>query len=196
MQVILIHGNGGCTAGDFWYPRVAEECAALGLTVVNQTFPDNVKARAEFWLPHLEALGADEDTILIGHSSGAVAAMRYAETHRLLGSILVGVCYTDLGDSGEAASGYYRAPWAWERIRDHQEWIAIYHSVDDPHIPANEPRFVAARLECQYFEFQDRGHFLDAGALPEAVPYLKRKLAGRRGHVNYGAQSFPNSKPL
>ena len=179
-KVIIIHGNGGCTAGDFWYPRVEQECAALGLTVVNETFPDNVKARAAYWLPHLEELGADEDTILIGHSSGAVAAMRYVETHRVLGSILVGVCHTDLGDSGEAASGYYRAPWQWDRIRDHQQWIAIYHSVDDPHIPAAEPRFVAAQLKCPYFEFQDRGHFLDADALPEAVPYLKRKLAGSR----------------
>jgi predicted alpha/beta hydrolase family esterase len=180
VKAIIIHGNGGCTAGDAWYPRMEEECAALGLTVVNQTFPDNVKARATIWLPHLESLGAGDDTILIGHSSGAVAAMRYAETHRLLGSILVGVCHTDLGDSGEAASGYYRAPWQWDRIRDNQQWIAIYHSVDDPHIPAAEPRFVAARLQCQYFEFEDRGHFLERDALPEAGAYLRRKLAALR----------------
>jgi pimeloyl-ACP methyl ester carboxylesterase len=128
--VILIHGNGGCTAGDIWFPWLERECAALGLRVINQTFPDNVKARARFWLPHLEQLGADENTILIGHSSGAVAAMRYAETHRLFGSILVGVCHTDLGDSGEAESGYYSAPWQWERIRDNQRWIAIYQSSD------------------------------------------------------------------
>jgi pimeloyl-ACP methyl ester carboxylesterase len=176
VKVIFIHGNGGCTAGDFWYPRVERECADLGLTVVNTTFPDNVRARARFWLPFLEELGAGEDTILIGHSSGAVAAMRYAETHRLLGSILVGVCHTDLGDAGEAASGYYSEPWQWDRIRDHQRWIAIYQSTDDPHIPVGEARFVAARLRCNYFEFEDRGHFVDPGALPEAVPYLRRKL--------------------
>ncbi len=176
MKVIIIHGNGGSTAADAWYPRVARECAALGLPVVNTTFPDNVKARAKFWLPFLAELGADEETVLIGHSSGAVAAMRYAEEHRLLGSILVGVCHTDLGDGGEAASGYYREPWQWDRIRAHQQWIAIYHSTDDPHIPVREPRFVAARLGCAYFEFTDRGHFVDPDALPEAVPYLQRKL--------------------
>ena len=176
MQVIVIHGNGGSTAADAWYPRVERECAALGLAVVNRTFPDNVKARARFWLPFLEELGADEETVLIGHSSGAVAAMRYAETHRLLASILVGVCHTDLGDGGEAASGYYREPWQWEDIRRHQQWIAIYHSIDDPHIPVREPRFIAAQLRCAYFELADRGHFVDPDALPEAVPYLKRKL--------------------
>ena len=175
-KVIFVHGNGGCTAGDGWYPRLENECAALGLDVVNQTFPDNVKARARFWLPHLEALGADQNTILIGHSSGAVAAMRYAETHRLLGSILVSVCHTDLGAPGEAESGYYSAPWQWDRIRDNQQWIAIYQSTDDPHIPISEARFVAKQLECSYFELDGRGHFVEAGALPEAAPFLRRKL--------------------
>jgi hypothetical protein len=102
--------------------------------------------------------------------------MRFAETHRLLGSILVGVCHTDMGDSGEAASGYYSAPWQWDRIRENQEWIAIYASTDDPHIPIAEPRFVAKQLRCSYFELDDRGHFTDARALPEVVPFLKRKL--------------------
>ena len=93
-NVILIHGNGGSTAADIWLPFLERALTALGLVVINQTFPDNVKARARYWLPFLEELGANEHTILIGHSSGAVAAMRYAETHRLWGSILVGVCHT------------------------------------------------------------------------------------------------------
>ncbi len=175
-RAILIHGNGGCTAADIWLPSVERELTVLGLDVTNHTFPDNVKARASHWLPHLEELGADENTILIGHSSGAVAAMRYAETHRLLGSILVGVCYTDLGDSFEAASGYYAAPWQWPRIREHQQWIAIYNSVDDPHIPIAEPRFIATQLKCSYFEFEDRGHFTDSREFPEVVQFVRRKL--------------------
>jgi hypothetical protein len=39
-----------------------------------------------------------------------------------------------------------------------------------------EPRFVAKQLKCSYFEFDDRGHFVDAGAVPEIVPWLERKL--------------------
>jgi len=175
-KAVLIHGNGGCTAGDIWLPWVEREVRALGIDVINVTFPDNVKARASYWLPFLEQLDADENTILIGHSSGAVAAMRYAETHRLLGSILVGVCHTDLGDSGEAASGYYRDPWQWQRIREHQQWVAIYSSTDDPHIPIKEPRFVAAQLKCSYFEFDDRGHFVDSRQFPEVVQFVKRKV--------------------
>lgn len=175
-KVILVHGNGGCTAGDIWLPFLERELSAIGLGVINRTFPDNVKARARFWLPFLEGLGADEHTILIGHSSGAVAAMRYAETHRLLGSVLVSPCYTDLDDPFEAASGYYQAPWRWEQIRENQQWIAIYHATDDPHIPAVQARFIAAQLKCSYFEFTDRGHFVDSREFPEVLAYVKGRV--------------------
>jgi serine hydrolase len=175
-KAILIHGNGGCTAGDIWLPWVERELSAAGLDVINRTFPDNVKARARYWLPFLEELGADDQTILIGHSSGAVAAMRYAETHRLLGSVLVGVCHTDLGDAFEAASGYYDAPWQWDRIRSNQRWIGIYQSSDDPLIPVAEARFVAAQLKCSYFEHSDRGHFIDSREFPELVAFVRRQL--------------------
>jgi pimeloyl-ACP methyl ester carboxylesterase len=174
-KVILIHGNGGSTAGDIWLPWLERELTRLGLEVINQTFPDNVKARARYWLPFIDELGADAHTILIGHSSGAVAAMRYAETHRLAGSVLVGVCHTDLGDRGEAASGYYREPWQWQRIRENQEWIGVFSSDDDPCIPVSEARFVAAQLRCKYFEFTGRGHFMDA-ELPEVLQFVRRQL--------------------
>jgi len=176
IKAILIHGNGGCSAADYWLPWLERELTALGLEVINRTFPDNIKARARVWLPHLEALGADENTILIGHSSGAVAAMRYAETHRLLGSILVGVCHSDLGDAFERASGYYDAKWQWQHIRDHQQWMAIFNSTDDPHIPIAEARFVAAELRCSYYEFTDRGHFVNQRDFPELVDLVRRKI--------------------
>jgi predicted alpha/beta hydrolase family esterase len=175
-KAILIHGNGGCTAGDIWLPWVERELTGLGLDVINQTFPDNIKAHASAWLPHLESLGADELTILIGHSSGAVAAMRYAESHRLAGSVLVGVCHTDLGDAFERASGYYTARWNWQQIRENQPWIAVFSSSDDPHIPIAEPRFVASQLRCSHFEFHDRGHFVDQARFPELVDVVRRKL--------------------
>lgn len=176
VKAILIHGNGGSTAADIWLPWVERELSTLGLSVINRTFPDNVRARAQFWLPFLDELGADANTILIGHSSGAVAAMRYAETHPLLGSVLVGVCHTDLGDSGEAASGYYSEPWNWQAIRENQQWIAIYNSTDDPHIPVREARFVASQLRCSYFESHDRGHFTGSREFPELVDFIRRRI--------------------
>ena len=51
-----------------------------------QNFPDPVKARESVWIPFMQdELQCDADTIIVGHSSGAEAAMRYAETHKVKG---------------------------------------------------------------------------------------------------------------
>jgi len=36
---------------------------------------------------------------------------------------------------------------------------------------------VAAQLRCSYFEFTDRGHFVNARQFPEIVDLVRRKLS-------------------
>ena len=46
-----------------------------------------VSVFSSIWLPFMkDELGVDENTIIIGHSSGACAAVRFAETHKVLTS--------------------------------------------------------------------------------------------------------------
>ncbi len=170
-KFILIHGNGGGNSNDAWLPYVEKELVAAGFEVINRSFPDPGPARAKYWLPFIEELGADENTIIIGHSSGAVAAMRYAQDHQIYGSVLVGACYTDLGEPSEKISGYYDTPWDWESIKANQRWILQYASPDDPFIPISEPRFIQKKLSAKYFELTKRGHFQDNTfpELPQAV---------------------------
>ena len=53
--------------------------------------PDPDLARMRYWLPFIEKnLKADSNSIIIGHSTGAVACMRYLASHQPLGA-----CYTD-----------------------------------------------------------------------------------------------------
>ena len=174
-RVILIHGNGGGTGQDHWQPVVKAALEAAGIPCESPDFPDATLARSEYWLPFLETLGADVETVLVGHSSGAIAALRYAETHPLLGSVLVGAYHTDLDLESEKLSGYFETPFDWEAIRKNQSWIAIYASVDDPFIPIAEPRYLAQQLSAEYFEFTDRGHFMSP-EFPELIALLKQKL--------------------
>ena len=175
-NVIIIHGNGETTIDDCWYETVARQIGALGLEVVAQTMPMAATAPAHIWLPHIEEeLGANENSILVGHSSGAIAAMRYAETHQIYGSVLVGAYHTDLGNFYERRSGYFNKPWDWGSIRANQRWIAQFASTDDPFIPVEEPRYVRDKLGADYREFTDRGHFQDGG-FPELTAVIEEKL--------------------
>lgn len=177
-RVILIHGNGESHGEMEWFPAVRRDLLAAGIPTISPDFPEAEIAPMNKWLPFLEELGADENTILIGFSSGAIAAMRFAQTHRIAGSVLVGTYHTDLDDESERMSGYFDAPWDWGRIRQNQGWISIFASADDPYIDISEPRFVRDKLDAQYFEFADRGHFMDGDGceFPELVAHVIERV--------------------
>lgn len=180
VKVILIHGNGGGKASDNWLPYVKKALETLQIEVIARDFPDSQLARASYWIPFLkDELKADAETVIVGHSSGAVCALRYAEKYPLLGSILVGGYYTDLGMSSEKQSEYFDADWQWDTIRKNQQWIIQFASTDDPWIPVEEPRHIHKMLQTEYHEFHDRGHFGGDRVVPEfkeCVRELQKKL--------------------
>jgi len=184
MKVIFVPGNGGGGPNDNWFPWLKRELEVLGIEVVASEFPDNYLARESYWVPFLKnTLKVDEETVLIGHSSGAIAAMRLAETDKLLGTVLVGAYHTDLGISTEKQSGYFDRPWNWEAIKKNQKWIIQFASENDPWIPIEEARFVHQKLDTEYHEFLDQGHFggdYRKLEFPELFAALKKRIEKNR----------------
>ncbi len=181
MRAIFIHGNGNSTPQDNWFPYLKRELEALGIKVDAPQFPDAMLARSSYWLPFLEKeLKADERTFIVGHSSGAIAAMRYAEKHRILGSALIGTYYTDLGIQPEKLSGYFDAPWDWEAIKKNQSWIIQFAGANDPWIPLHEAHVVRDKLATDYYESQDQGHFggdYYKETFPELLEAIKKRIS-------------------
>ena len=160
MKVVFVPGNGNSTTHDNWFPSVQKSLQDQKIEVIAAEFPDPELARESFWIPFLkDEIGVDDQTILVGHSSGAAASMRFAESHQILGSCLVGAYHTDLDMETEKQSGYFDRPWDWEKINNNQKWIALFASEDDPWIPITEPRFIFQKLNCEYHEFKNQGHF-------------------------------------
>ena len=185
MKIILIPGNGNTDINDIWFPYVKHSLELKGFEVIARNMPDPELAHKDIWLPFIRnELCADGNTIAIGHSSGAVALMRYLENTKLLGVILIGACYTDLGYVSERESGYYELPWEWNTIKENAEWIIQYASQDDPYIPITEPRYIHDRLNSEYHEYTDQGHFgedINKTEFPELVNDILRKVANRIG---------------
>lgn len=122
--------------------------------------PDPYVARKSIWLPYMrDVLKVDESTILIGHSSGAEAALRFLENDKVAYCVLVSACYTDLGCSNEKASGYYDDPWNWGAISKNAQKIIQYHSKDDKSVPVEEGRHVANAIASEFHELDGKLHF-------------------------------------
>lgn len=178
-KVLFIPGNGGGSPQDNWFPWLQRELENLGIAVIASEFPDNDLARESYWLPFLKELKADAQTVLVGHSSGAIAAMRFAETNPILGSVLVGAYHTDLGFPKEKESGYFNRPWNWDAIIKNQKWIVQFSGINDPWIPIEEARFLHEKLHTEYYESLTDGHFggdYEKLDFPELLNILKEKL--------------------
>ncbi|CAE8722704.1 unnamed protein product, partial [Polarella glacialis] len=91
-RVVIVPGNGGGSVWDSnWYGWLALELRKRGVEVALMDMPDPVRARENVWLPFIVdtlagGMASLADTVVVGHSSGAVAAMRLAERHQLRGA--------------------------------------------------------------------------------------------------------------
>ena len=121
------------------------------------------------------ASGADpKNVILVGHSSGAQAALRYAELYAVQGIVLVSATYSDLGDADERASGYYpqpnnngkngeRNPYLFANMKENCKNWHQFHSDDDPFIPLHEAEKIrdGLGLSQTYHMLPGRSHYFD-----------------------------------
>ena len=181
-KIIIIPGNGGSNIEtDVWYAWLKAKLIEKGFDVIAENMPDADLARKEYWLPWIKekSQGADK-IILIGHSSGAVAILRYVENHAVEGVALVAASYTNLGSETEKASGYFDEPWKWEKIKRNAGWIIQFASTDDPYIPIKEARFIHKKINSEYYEYSNQKHFSrdTSGKItfPELFAAIKKKL--------------------
>lgn len=174
-RIVYIHGNGATHWSFAWAPWLKQKLEEAGYETFFETMPDSVIARAKWWLPFLEKhVKPGENDVLVGWSSGAVAAMRYAEEHKIKGSVLIGPSSSDLGDELEKQSGYFDTPWQWQKIKEHQEHIALFCSDNDPFVPQREFDIVAKELQPEVIKLPGRGHFMDETTFPELLEYIVR----------------------
>jgi uncharacterized protein len=173
-RAIFVHGNQSTHWSFAFAPWLKSELEKLGFETFFETLPDSIIARSEYWLPFLkDHIKAGENDIIIGWSSGAVAAMRYAETNKIKGSVLISPCYTDLGDELEKQSGYYDSPWDWESIKANQGKIALIYGDDDPYIPQDQFEHIASKLNPDEFKIHKGKHFIEFNEFPQVLEYIK-----------------------
>lgn len=172
-RIVFLHGNQSTHWAFAWVSWLKKELEKRGYKTFFETFPDSIIARSKYWLPFLEEhIKAGKNDVLVGWSSGAVAAMRYAEKHKVRGSILVSPSYTDLHDELEKQSGYFDKHWNWKKIRSNQQHIALFHSDNDPFIPVDQFEFIAQQLKPTVLKINGAGHFIERKKFPELLTYL------------------------
>eukprot|EP00971_Amphidinium_carterae_P064749 1282832-Amphidinium_carterae.1 len=168
-KVIIVPGNGdGDVRRGNWYHWLEVELTARNVEVALDNMPDPCEAYESSWLPFITDVlaGSPEELpecLIVGHSSGAVAAMRLAEKFQVGGIVLVAAYDSDLGDAGERASGYFSRPWLWEQQQLNAGCIIQFASTNDPFLNLTTQHAVRDGLspKVEYFELKGRSHFFE-----------------------------------
>ncbi|GAC1391063.1 MAG: hypothetical protein NVSMB46_02200 [Candidatus Saccharimonadales bacterium] len=172
-RIVFIHGNGSDHWSNPWTLWLKSQLEQLGYPTFFETMPDSILARSQYWLPFINNhIKAGPKDVIVGWSSGAVATMRYAEQHKILGSVLISPCYTDLDDESEKQSGYYDDPWQWQKIKAHQLSIALIWGNNDPYIPQREFHYISSKLQPTEIMVPNGKHFIEKTTFPEVLNYL------------------------
>jgi len=148
--VIICPGN-GCTnvMRSNWYGRLHAELTRKGILCECKNFPDFIRARRKIWIPFIRSLAeksVENNVILVGHSSGAQAILRYTEHYRVKAAVLVSATYSDLGDVSEIFIPCLLPK--GKKLTDtiSRLWRLQFHSDDDPFIPIHEAERIRDNL--------------------------------------------------
>jgi predicted alpha/beta hydrolase family esterase len=133
----IFHGT-GADPGMHWFPWLKDELEERDLEVFIPEFPTPEGQSRENWLKVFREYGEllDEDTILIGHSTGAVFAVDVLQEY----DTEVAGCFLVAGFTGALGSERFdplnetfaERDFDWASLRSKADQFYLYHSEDDP----------------------------------------------------------------
>lgn len=175
-NAIILHGTDNTPEGN-WFRWLKKELQDRGYEVWLPQLPDSQLPNAEKYNKLLLNSNFDfnKETILVGHSSGAVAIINLLqelpEGVEIKASFLVGAFK---GEEGVAARReLFPKPFDFEKIKSHCKKFVFIHSDNDPYCPLSDAEFLAKKLNGKLIVEPRQGHFnLEAGPQYKKFPLL------------------------
>lgn len=204
LQVIIIHGTGS-NGNANWYPWVAERLRSRGHEVHTPDMPDSLKPELQRWLAALEKIPLQgKNTVIIGHSLGAVAAMHLVARlqKKVSKLILVSPTHKDMDwgefqrlhpkDPVQYQEKFSRVALDFDAVHANVKEISFYHSDNDVYIP--NAFFAAYRktLHATFHLLPGRNHFsVSNGSAHEFPELLAEVLQHASGIVSVPEDQLP-----
>ena len=164
-NVFIFHGTEGYPEEN-WFPWLKETLEAKGLKVIIPQFPSPpiIAAKINEWFDVLKKYESNinENTILIGHSLGAVFTLRILEklNHPVKAVFLTG---TPIGvkpilnyDRDNSFSGFN---FDWDKIKNQSKNFVVFQSDNDPYVSLDNGKQLANNLGIKLSFVPNAGHF-------------------------------------
>jgi predicted alpha/beta hydrolase family esterase len=160
---LILHGTDG-TPESNWFMWLKGVLTGQGHKVWLPQLPNsdkpNIKTYNEFLLKNPDFV-YDENTLIIGHSSGSVEALsllqHLPENTKIKAAILVSAFKDNLG--WDSLVGLFIEPFDFDIIKAHCEKFTFIHSDNDPYCPIEHAEYLVKQTNGKLIKFEGQGHF-------------------------------------
>jgi uncharacterized protein len=188
-QIVLLHGIGG-NPGLNWYQYIRKECNSKGHQVFIPQLPDADKPNLRRTYAFLKkTISFTNETILIGHSSGASLALGVLQLlpestvieKTILVSGFIDPYLTPELHRYIPRSDYddlFPDRWDWKKIRKSSRSFVIVHSPSDPFVQMRHPQAISKNVSGELLLIPDAEHFsiTSGGEKFKQFPELLEKI--------------------
>jgi predicted alpha/beta hydrolase family esterase len=186
-NAIILHGTGNTPEGN-WFRWLEKELKQRGYDVWLPQLPDAETPDAQKYNKLLmnHGFNFNNQTILIGHSSGAVSILNLLQELPkevlIQASFLIGSFKGS--DDVDARSKLFPKPFDFEKIKSHCHKFVFIHSDNDPYCPLSDAEFLSEKLNGELVIEPGQGHFnLEAGPQYKEFPLLLELIDKTAGNT-------------
>jgi predicted alpha/beta hydrolase family esterase len=158
-NALILHGTDG-DPEKHWFQWLAEALRQRGYEVTVPQLPGADHPNLETYWEYLCDFDFNPETIIVGHSSGAVTAL--ALLHKLPPGTRVRLVVSVAGfyrDDGFKCQGMFIEPYDWDKIRNGADKIVLLWSPDDTLVVEEQTNVLSERLGVAPTLIPGSGHF-------------------------------------
>lgn len=182
-NAIILHGTdfskGKKERFGNWFPWLKAELKNIGYRVWLPELPQAWQPDLERYWNFLKKFNFNQNTILIGHSSGAT--MVFGLLHKLPFKKKIKLAISVAGfykDKGWGCEGLFSEKYNWEKIKNQVQKIYVIWSPNDPYISKEQTDYLTKKIGIKPTIFPNKKHFnLEAGRkfrqFPELLEIIK-----------------------
>jgi predicted alpha/beta hydrolase family esterase len=162
-RVLIIHGFES-NSREHWFLEEKARLEKLGHEVVVPDMPNTFHPKKEEWVKVIEDFSPNENSILIGHSLGGVAILRYLEKtdRKTLRCILIATPIRKLRSKNydfRPIDNFFEPDFNWKKIKRNCKEFIIMNQNKDPWVPLQHGKDLANYLSSKLIIVEGSDHF-------------------------------------
>lgn len=161
-NAIILHGTLGSPEGN-WFQWLKDQLETKGFQVWLPQLPHSEQPSLKEWADFIHAncpFEINEETLIVGHSSGAILALILAQQNpKPIGQIVCVSVFHDNSLKWEPNNKLFDVAFDWDAIRTNTKKLLFIHSDNDPYVPLEQAQYVADNCQAELITIPGQGHF-------------------------------------